>query len=123
MKSHGHVTPNKDGSRARCGGPGICEVCSREAALAESAREVLCDAGDIVMIEAVESGQKWMAEVVRTTRERRPYVRWIRRVRDAMALSRPRTLRPGKERIVRKCAPFEAHEFRRMAGHLTRSEA
>lgn len=27
---HGHVTPNEDGSRARCGGPGICTVCNHE---------------------------------------------------------------------------------------------
>jgi hypothetical protein len=31
--NHGHVTPNADGSKARCGGPGICPVCSQEAAL------------------------------------------------------------------------------------------
>lgn len=31
MGGHGHVTPNADGSRARCGGPGICDECSREA--------------------------------------------------------------------------------------------
>lgn len=28
---HGHVRPNSDGSKARCGGPGICQECSREA--------------------------------------------------------------------------------------------
>jgi hypothetical protein len=28
--NHGHVTPNPDGSKARCGGPGICNECSRE---------------------------------------------------------------------------------------------
>ena len=32
MKSHGHVTPNADGSRARCGGPTICPVCAKELA-------------------------------------------------------------------------------------------
>lgn len=32
MSGHGHVTPNPDGSRARCGGPGLCNVCSRELA-------------------------------------------------------------------------------------------
>ncbi len=31
---HGHVTPRSDGFRARCGGPGLCEVCSREASVA-----------------------------------------------------------------------------------------
>lgn len=30
MSGHGHVTPNPDGSRARCGGPGICVECSAE---------------------------------------------------------------------------------------------
>lgn len=29
---HGHVIPNPDGSRARCGGPGLCAECSRELA-------------------------------------------------------------------------------------------
>jgi hypothetical protein len=31
-QSHGHVTPNADGSRARCGGPTICKVCMAELA-------------------------------------------------------------------------------------------
>lgn len=30
--SHGWVTPNPDGSRARCGGPSICPVCQKERA-------------------------------------------------------------------------------------------
>ena len=29
---HGHVTPNPDGVKARCGGPGLCAVCNQEAA-------------------------------------------------------------------------------------------
>lgn len=29
---HGHVIPNENGSMARCGGPGICGVCSSELA-------------------------------------------------------------------------------------------
>jgi hypothetical protein len=29
---HGHVYPRPDGVKARCGGPGICSECSREAA-------------------------------------------------------------------------------------------
>jgi hypothetical protein len=32
MAGHGHVTPNPDGSKARCGGPAICAECAREAA-------------------------------------------------------------------------------------------
>lgn len=27
---HGWVRPNPDGSRARCGGPGVCSVCEQE---------------------------------------------------------------------------------------------
>ena len=29
---HGHVIPRADGIRTRCGGPGICQVCSRDQA-------------------------------------------------------------------------------------------
>lgn len=32
MSGHGHVTPNADGSVARCGGPAICPECARELA-------------------------------------------------------------------------------------------
>ena len=31
---HGHVIPNKDGSKARCGGPPLCDTCNWEAELA-----------------------------------------------------------------------------------------
>jgi hypothetical protein len=27
---HGHVTPNPDGSKARCGGPAFCTACAAE---------------------------------------------------------------------------------------------
>lgn len=37
MIGHGWVTPNPDGSRARCGGPAICGACAREKAAAEAA--------------------------------------------------------------------------------------
>lgn len=30
---HGHVRPRPDGVKARCGGPAICAVCAKEAAL------------------------------------------------------------------------------------------
>lgn len=32
---HGWVTPNPDGSKARCGGPTLCDVCRRELAARE----------------------------------------------------------------------------------------
>lgn len=38
---HGHVFPRPDGVRARCGGPGLCAECSRDAAKASArGREV-----------------------------------------------------------------------------------
>jgi hypothetical protein len=30
MAGHGHVTPNADGTKARCGGPSICSDCAAE---------------------------------------------------------------------------------------------
>jgi hypothetical protein len=30
MSGHGHVIPNADGSKARCGGPGFCPDCAAE---------------------------------------------------------------------------------------------
>ena len=30
MSGHGWVIPNADGSKARCGGPGICSACALE---------------------------------------------------------------------------------------------
>jgi len=32
MSGHGHVIPNPDGSKARCGGPPLCRVCALEQA-------------------------------------------------------------------------------------------
>lgn len=46
MSGHGHVTPNPDGSRARCGGPGICDACTREAMLAGPLEPKVCEHGD-----------------------------------------------------------------------------
>lgn len=42
--NHGHVTPNADGSRARCGGPGMCSECSVE--LAQKSRLTAPSVGD-----------------------------------------------------------------------------
>lgn len=36
---HGHVTPRADGVRTRCGGPGLCTVCMREAAALAQAKK------------------------------------------------------------------------------------
>lgn len=42
---HGHVTPRKDGVKARCGGPALCSVCQREkAALGRGERQQREDA-------------------------------------------------------------------------------
>jgi hypothetical protein len=39
MKGHGHVIPNPDGSRARCGGPGLCGDCTSELVAMNRARD------------------------------------------------------------------------------------
>ena len=63
---HGHVWPRPDGARARCGGPGICRECSRDAALRDggtgaarahlrAAREMLGDGGPPVARAAVRA--------------------------------------------------------------------
>lgn len=41
MSGHGHVTPNADGSKARCGGPAICSVCALELAGQRTAEPVI----------------------------------------------------------------------------------
>jgi hypothetical protein len=40
---HGHVTPRPDGVKARCGGLGICAVCSQEKAQ-KAQLEAMCNA-------------------------------------------------------------------------------
>jgi hypothetical protein len=47
MAGHGHVVPNPDGSKARCGGPAICSECAREAGARANASSV-----DIEMLSA-----------------------------------------------------------------------
>lgn len=41
MENHGWVKPRADGMRARCGGPGICQQCSKERvqAMADTVKE------------------------------------------------------------------------------------
>lgn len=74
MSGHGHVFPNPDGSRARCGGPGICMECSLEAD-----QEKLYDTGaeerptptDKAQALAEEwATKKWKAKVLNSTGER-----------------------------------------------------
>lgn len=45
MSGHGYVTPNPDGAKARCGGPGMCAVCAAEEAAKAPDSAVLADAG------------------------------------------------------------------------------
>lgn len=40
MSGHGWVTPNADGSVARCGGPKICKECQREAGIIEGRQKL-----------------------------------------------------------------------------------
>lgn len=40
MSGHGHVTPNADGTKARCGGPGLCSECALEQARASPKTQI-----------------------------------------------------------------------------------
>ncbi len=40
--NHGHVISNADGSRARCGGPGVCDQCSVEASVTSTYARCTC---------------------------------------------------------------------------------
>lgn len=37
---HGHVFPRKDGAKARCGGAGICDQCSRDSARKNASEQI-----------------------------------------------------------------------------------
>jgi hypothetical protein len=37
MTGHGHVVPNANGVKARCGGPALCSTCNRELAATQGA--------------------------------------------------------------------------------------
>ena len=72
MSGHGHVTPNPDGSKARCGGPRICSQCAKEAAALKTppattmppapAQEMFCCA--VVSDTKMDAAQreKWLHE-------------------------------------------------------------
>jgi hypothetical protein len=51
---HGHVTPRPDGIRARCGGPGICDVCSRELAISRRTLGDITPSADAMNQQRVE---------------------------------------------------------------------
>ena len=50
MERHGHVIPNKDGSKARCGGPAFCDVCSIELSHIDIGTSTLSDFQAILKI-------------------------------------------------------------------------
>lgn len=65
MKSHGHVTPNPDGSRARCGGPSICSVCARElAAKMQEEDELTRLRARVAELERANKDLAWIAASV-----------------------------------------------------------
>ncbi len=47
---HGHVVPNSDGSRARCGGPAMCSVCAGELAAQQSDKQPWPSPENVVMM-------------------------------------------------------------------------
>ena len=68
MSGHGHVTPNANGSRARCGGPGICPACSVEFAQQEKLaqlKEAVVEAARMYQSRMGSTGVESLAEAVR----------------------------------------------------------
>lgn len=56
MNGHGHVTPNSDGSKARCGGPTLCRVCAAEVGskgTGKGARVLVCGSRDYTDRDAI----------------------------------------------------------------------
>lgn len=100
---HGHVRPNPDGSKARCGGPKICHICALEFARyrADEGRQsggpvanghmlILPPAGP-VLPQAIELGIK-LEEAARETAQVRQALQkvWMEaaRYREALQLIR-----------------------------------
>jgi hypothetical protein len=76
MSGHGWVTPNPDGSKARCGGPGLCPACSAEAITAKPYVEVTAVSGtahEIGQWVAAEAGVSHAAAGLKLI-ESQPYI-------------------------------------------------
>lgn len=71
---HGHVTPNADGSKARCGGPGICTVCARELqALADGEAVLRLQGISYARVRALVDVAFWTLYGERATRDVRAH--------------------------------------------------
>lgn len=62
---HGHVTPNADGLKARCGGPALCSTCAKEEAALLGGRAALAGVASVAVIRPddvviVTVGQDWL---------------------------------------------------------------
>jgi hypothetical protein len=55
-KGHGHVTPNPNGDKARCGGPKICKVCMAELAALKAQQVGAALEAERVAFEAKHEG-------------------------------------------------------------------
>ncbi len=72
-------------------------------------------AGDWVQVERRESGMKFFARVARLGRDGGPYLEWPRQQGDrscGVVFNKPTRVDGQKQRIVRKCAPFEVAAIR-----------
>lgn len=52
---HGHVTPNLDGSKARCGGPALCAECAKEEAALKRGKMEGKEIGILDLIERIDA--------------------------------------------------------------------
>ena len=70
---HGHVWPRPDGSRARCGGEGLCSQCAKDAADLAEAKQKVADEPANLIREAATLIAPGVGEVVFYIRVRGDY--------------------------------------------------
>jgi hypothetical protein len=59
---HGHVWERPDGVKMRCGGPGMCGVCAKDAAALKSAQETLTANKSINLSDLIKKSAKIINE-------------------------------------------------------------
>ncbi len=68
---HGHVNKRPDGVLARCGGPGICSVCSKEKAVANDNKDyemVTNKTGSVYLEEGLHTIED-LENIIRTVKK------------------------------------------------------
>ena len=70
ISDHGHVFPNKDGSRVRCGGPKFCGTCKKDQRIKDKEEHADVDAAIIKEMEHKLSDDIYVPGVIYMSRGR-----------------------------------------------------